>query len=188
MTKPAGIIESLTQRIENLEQLVEDQARELEQLRAEVAWRDGKQTELKPLFTYEEIKEFAETIKKKANDVIKEGFSSQQQRRDEIIIRAKSDVAELLSYPTLVMRITDSGTKVAREKCRFIVNEEKRTVVALMVETDTNKVGRKGIAKCHPDDCFNVHIGKAIALRRALDLEVPDEYLNAPQPAEVTAD
>ena len=51
MTKPVGIIESLTQRIENLEQLVEDQARELEQLRAEVAclfplqlkimWRGG---------------------------------------------------------------------------------------------------------------------------------------------------
>lgn len=46
MTKPAGIIESLTQRIENLEQLVEDQARELEQLRAEVAWRDGKNSEV----------------------------------------------------------------------------------------------------------------------------------------------
>ena len=46
MTKPAGIIESLTQRIENLEKLVEDQARELEQLRAEVAWRDGKNSEV----------------------------------------------------------------------------------------------------------------------------------------------
>src|SRR5690606_24732432 len=40
-----GIIESLTQRIENLEQLVEDQARDIAQLRAEVAWRDGKSTE-----------------------------------------------------------------------------------------------------------------------------------------------
>ena len=46
MTKPTGIIESLTQRIENLEQLIEDQARELEQLRAEVAWRDGKNSEV----------------------------------------------------------------------------------------------------------------------------------------------
>ena len=38
--KPLGLIESLTQRIEHLEQLAEDLARELEQLRAEVAWRD----------------------------------------------------------------------------------------------------------------------------------------------------
>lgn len=44
--KPLGLIESLTQRIENLEQLIEDQARELEQLRAEVAWRDGKNSEV----------------------------------------------------------------------------------------------------------------------------------------------
>ena len=43
----------------------------------------------------------------------------------------------------------------------------------------------RGIAKAAPDDCFNVHIGKAIALHRALGLEVPDEYLNAPQPTEV---
>ncbi len=43
----------------------------------------------------------------------------------------------------------------------------------------------RGIAKATPDDCFNIHIGKAIALRRALGLAVPDEYLNAPQPTEV---
>lgn len=43
----------------------------------------------------------------------------------------------------------------------------------------------KGIAKCASSDCFNVHIGKAIALRRALGHQVPTEYLNAPQPTEV---
>lgn len=49
----------------------------------------------------------------------------------------------------------------------------------------TREVYARGIAKAVPDDCFNVHIGKAIALRRALGLAVPDEYLNAPQPTEV---
>lgn len=44
--KPLGLIESLTARVENLEILAEDQAREIEQLRAEVAWRDGKKSEV----------------------------------------------------------------------------------------------------------------------------------------------
>lgn len=175
----SGIIETMVQRIENLEQLVEDHARELEQLRAEVAWRGGKQTELKPLFTYEEIKEFAETMNKKANDVIKEGVSSQQQRCYEIIDRAKRDVVELEME---IDHYLDT---------KYVVNRKKRTIVCLL-ERDNygyeRYIAARGIAKCHPDDCFNVHIGKAIALRRALNLKVPDEYLNAPQPTEVTAD
>src|SRR5690606_7062031 len=67
----------------------------------------------------------------------------------------------------------------------FIVNEDKRTIVALLRGKHSSKVRAKGTAKCAPGDCFNVHIGKAIALRRALGLEVPTEYLNAPQPTEV---
>ncbi|MCR8997954.1 hypothetical protein NW825_24090, partial [Brevibacillus laterosporus] len=66
----------------------------------------------------------------------------------------------------------------------FIVNKEKRTVVCLLRGGVTPNEYARGIAKCSPDDCFNVHIGKAIALRRALGLDVPTEYLTAPQPAE----
>ena len=54
-----------------------------------------------------------------------------------------------------------------------------------MKGVDSGKVYARGIAKCSPDDCFNVHIGKAIALRRALGEDVPHEYINAPQPTEV---
>src|SRR5690606_8877993 len=43
----------------------------------------------------------------------------------------------------------------------------------------------KGFAVCAPDDCFNVHIGRAISLRRALGLKVPAVYLQAPNPTEV---
>ncbi|MCA0117385.1 hypothetical protein LCD32_00040, partial [Bacillus sp. RSS_NA_20] len=46
-------------------------------------------------------------------------------------------------------------------------------------------IRERGISKCAPNDCFNAHIGKAIALRRALGLEVPSEYLNVPQPTDV---
>src|SRR5699024_4552499 len=75
------------------------------------------------------------------------------------------------------------GALVVREE--FIVNKEKRTVVCLLKGSSRPKVYSGGIAKCAPNDCFNVHLGKAIALRRALGLDVPDEYLYAPQPTEV---
>ena len=102
-----------------------------------------------------------------------------QERRDEIIRQAKAfgdgatHFAELKNVGSLMTR--------------FDVNKEKRTVVALLyyryVPGEPPRF--KGIAKCAPSDCFNEHIGKAIALRRALGLAVPDEYLNAPQPTEV---
>jgi hypothetical protein len=98
---------------------------------------------------------------------------SPQDIRDEIIEKAKRDVAEIeREYP---------GNKISDIK--LIVSKEKRTTVALWKRMGV--VVRRGIAKCDPSDCFNVHIGKAIALRRALGLEMPSEYLNAPQPTEV---
>lgn len=66
----------------------------------------------------------------------------------------------------------------------FVVNIEKRTVVALAKGIDTDFVRSKGIAKCHPDDVFNEHIGKAIALGRALGKDV-SEFENAVQPDEI---
>ncbi|MFG3444505.1 hypothetical protein ACGFZ1_07370 [Bacillus velezensis] len=97
---------------------------------------------------------------------------SAQARRDEIVEQAKVDVSGLFKR--------DIGYRHD-----FIVNSEKRTVVALRKSFVEGYVRDRGIAKAAPDDCFNVHIGKAIALRRALGLAVPDEYLNAPQPTEV---
>jgi hypothetical protein len=76
--------------------------------------------------------------------------------------------------------------RLFRTVVRFVVNPDKRTVVALVIDNAFRKTVReKGIAKCDPSDCFNASIGKAIALRRALGLEVPTEYLTAPQPTEV---
>lgn len=110
---------------------------------------------------------------------------SPQQKRDAIVEQAKNDVAELVGD-------FHAGKKYQVDvfmcNVEFVVNPEKRTVVALMVRREHSKstvICAKGIAKCAPTDCFNSHIGKAIALRRALGLEVPAEYLNAPQPTEV---
>ncbi|WP_102271341.1 hypothetical protein [Cytobacillus massiliigabonensis] len=107
-----------------------------------------------------------------------------QEIRDDIIEQAKRDVAEILgeyaSFDITIGRfVNQAGT------AKFIVNAEKRTVVALIHGYFTKDLYHRGIAKCAPTDCFNAHIGKAISLRRALGLEVPAEYLNAPQPTEV---
>lgn len=117
---------------------------------------------------------------------LSEIFKTYQQRRDEIVERAKQDVIELRNGKDSLYTVpAGKGTLNYFCYADFVVNREKRTVVALLRGRHTRKVRARGIAKCHPDDCFNVHIGKAIALRRALGLEVPDEYLNVPQPTEV---
>ncbi|MED3230376.1 hypothetical protein [Bacillus velezensis] len=109
---------------------------------------------------------------------------SAQARRDEIVEQAKADVEKLSNYGDGVRYETGTGS-FATCNVEFVVNRDKRTVVALLKGVRTGKVYAKGIAKAAPDDCFNVHIGRAIALRRALGLALPDEYLNAPQPTEV---
>src|SRR5690625_2482698 len=109
-----------------------------------------------------------------------------QQKRDRIIEKAKKDIDGLRHKESGFYRVA-IRERIFAQYCtvKFHVNKDKRTVVALLRGFRTGKVWARGIAKCAPNDCFNVHIGKAIALRRALGLEVPDEYLNAPQPTRV---
>jgi hypothetical protein len=119
-----------------------------------------------------------------------------QDIRDEIIEKAKCDIVELKCPGELFgktweyrEKLTGYSTLSRRSgnayNCEYVVNRERNTVVALLRGYNSSEVMLRGIAKCGPSDCFNVHIGKAIALRRALGLEVPSEYLNAPQPTEV---
>ncbi|AKD28947.1 hypothetical protein AW02_007950 [Bacillus velezensis NJN-6] len=115
---------------------------------------------------------------------------SAQARRDEIVEQAKADVEKLIEDAGSICPVY-YGNYTMREctnRVEFVVNREKRTVVALVFgksQRVRSELREKGIAKAAPNDCFNVHIGKAVALRRALGLAVPDEYLNAPQPTEV---
>jgi len=114
------------------------------------------------------------------------GKKSAQYRRDEIVAQAKAAVAELKSQSGHNFDgIYYADAPNAPHVLEFVVNHEKRTVVALIKGKRSGRVYRKGIAKCAPDDCFNAHIGKAIALNRALGFPVPVKYLNAPQPTEV---
>lgn len=93
---------------------------------------------------------------------------SLQQIRDEIVERAKADVKRLERLYGI----------------KFVVNRDKRTVVALQVDFDKDRVVDRAIAKCAPDDVFNSHIGKAIAARRLLWFDIPAEYLSVPNPEE----
>ncbi len=117
------------------------------------------------------------------------------EQRKAVIERAKAFIEESLNrnYPSFstpkIKRTIDSvwfkGDALGgiTDKAEFIVNADKRTVVAL-IKTLDGKLVHKGIAKCAPDDVFNADIGKAIALGRALGLDV-SEFENAPKPTEV---
>jgi hypothetical protein len=115
--------------------------------------------------------------------------------RDEVVAKAKADVeglkdegelyGERWEYRQYRNQTTGIGSGKGDAYCaKFIVNREKRTVVCLLRGYNSGKVLKKDIAKCAPNDVFNAHIGKAITLRRALGLEVPTEYTNAPHPTE----
>lgn len=116
--------------------------------------------------------------------------------RDEIIEKAKEDVAKLIRIGRDDHSRLPSG-RFSGEwfDVEFVVNRKKQTVVALVYELnglDFDKPyprkykypSAKGVAKCYYNDVFNVHIGKVVALHRALELDIPVEYLNVPQPTE----
>lgn len=77
------------------------------------------------------------------------------------------------------------ANKSGKHACNveFVVDAEKRTITALMRGVDTNNIYEEATAKCNPSDVFNEHIGKAIALGRALCLDV-SEFEQAVQPTE----
>ncbi|MEC0399889.1 hypothetical protein U7118_07470 [Bacillus subtilis] len=112
-----------------------------------------------------------------------------QARRDEIVEQAKADVRNLvihgLSHYNIDCSKGNETYRVMHYNVEFIADSKERKVTALVTRRHDKNPRHVGRAKAALDDCFNVHIGKAIALRRALGLAVPDEYLNAPQPTEV---
>lgn len=110
--------------------------------------------------------------------------------RSSIVLRAKADVEAILARGKDVHQHSgEEGHEIYRRNfysVQFITNPEKRTVVALIrfgpYLDVTKQVIHRGVAKCDPSDCFNEHIGKAIAVRRALGLDVPYVYIDSPQP------
>lgn len=68
------------------------------------------------------------------------------------------------------------------------VRKENR-ITCLLKGVDTKKVHSVGRAECHVDDVFNEHIGRAVALAKALDIveQLPPDILKAVQPDSMVA-
>lgn len=121
-----------------------------------------------------------------ADDAVAIPVPAPKLTRDGVIKQAIADVKDLLSQnysmSTDIARFVGESLWFtpyvfdAIDEVLFTVNEDKRTVNALVRRIQSKKEISKGRAKCAPGDVFNEHIGKAIALRRALGLEVPVEY------------
>lgn len=110
---------------------------------------------------------------------------SPNEQRKTVIERAKAFIEEAkvdLSFSRGKGYVLGEIGRVC--DVQFIVNNDKRTVVALFRWRHDGNVYAKAIAKCAPDDVFNADIGKAIALGRALGLDV-SEFENAVKPTEV---
>lgn len=125
----------------------------------------------------------ADLERKPSEDKAPEPALTPNEQRKAIIAEAKAFVAE---YSGIVRNNTTPYTREAGDtRVKLFVNEKKRAVTAIphLVHVDTHFPEDKAIAKAHPDDVFNADIGKAIALGRALGLDVT-RFEKAVQPTE----
>lgn len=140
-----------------------------------------------PSTAVEEVSTSTVGDKPKLKGITIELEKTPNQQRKEIIEKAK-EFSEIEQYRRkrdgkFVVKSTVDPFNWGVRNIRFEVNDKKRTVVLLVLGEFGNVVDRH-IAKCHPSDVFNEHIGKAIALGRALGLAV-SEFEQAVQPTEV---
>ena len=124
-------------------------------------------------------------------ELIKDKPLSPNQQRAQIIEDAKKFVEKHLTssghgYGVVGNNTTPLTIGLGPVKYRFEVNADKRAIVAIGALYHTGHVSSnyRGIAKCNPSDVFNEHIGKAIALGRALNIDV-SRFEQAMQPNEV---
>lgn len=116
-------------------------------------------------------------------ELIKPKPLTPNQQRAAIIEKAKAFVKNIVgeydTFNTTFGRYKDQCVKPT-----FHVNEKKRAITVLIYGAFGKQLIFKGITKCNSNDVFNEPIGKAIALGRALGLEV-SEFEQAVQPNEV---
>jgi len=166
------------QRISALESEVEKLKAELEAL---------KKAQIKAPTQSEQIAKALSAALTKVNESKPKLTPNQQASanslRKAIIAEAKAFVAK---YTTPNSRYDDTSVVVRNTRCTydFYVNEKKRVVTVLFRSVTRRSVIVKAIAKCAPDDVFNTDIGKAIALGRALGLNV-ERFEQAVKPTEV---
>lgn len=172
------------QRISTLEQKVEAMQAEIDALKA-----TQKAMVSAPNFTVKSDADISKVASELAKVFAKEKKKlSPNEQRKAIIGEAKAFVAENTVFEEFkgTMHhgvVLKSGAYV---KPVYWVLPEKRIVEVNMVGVISDKSHAKGIAKCSHGDVFNADIGKAIALGRALGLDV-SKFEKAVQPTEAKA-
>lgn len=166
--------------IEKLQAELSQTKDELEALKKRVDELETRQRVRKSFAEYREMK-----TQKRHENLKRRSQKKKQRKRDEIIEKAKQDIDNLREKDGFYNVVATGKSYNYACNVEFIVDREKRIVTALLRGRDSNKIHAYGVAQCHPDDCFNIHIGKIIALYKALGLKIPYEYYNAPQPTEV---
>jgi len=172
------------QRISTLEQKVEAMQAEIDTLKAA-----QKVTVSAPEILVKSEADIAKIAERFTKMLAKEKKQTPNERRKAIIDEAKAFVEDAISrnHPDAAeagVWFTDNDGSIITDEAEFVVNDKKRTVVVLIKDYGKSNVYTKGIAKCAPGDVFNEHIGKAIALGRALGLDV-ERFEKAVQPSEV---
>lgn len=112
---------------------------------------------------------------------------SPNQRRAELIQRAREFVEEH-EKPLA----GDEERMYGHEYCRhhyyeseFVTKKNRVTAIIHLINYRGKRLATAaliGRANCAPGEVFNADIGKAIALARALEIEIPQEFLQAVQP------
>lgn len=103
--------------------------------------------------------------------------------RAEIVEKAKRFVDERTTKEGEVI-IEDNELFGILTAPHYDIKENKREVTVVLKGTYTGTIRAKGKAKCSTNDVFNEHIGKAIALGRALNEDV-SEFEKAAQPTDL---
>ncbi|KGR89275.1 hypothetical protein [Lysinibacillus odysseyi] len=116
---------------------------------------------------------------------------SANQLRAEVIEKAKGFVEEAINQGKYGSPMSELGNETYQYKffsIDFDVNDREVKVSVYQNRSHDKRMKQEPLhvntAKCNPSDVFNEHIGKAIALGRALGLDV-SEFENAVQPKEL---
>lgn len=111
---------------------------------------------------------------------------SPNEQRKAIISEAKEFIVEYENAANGFMAVHEGNGLLSKYGMivKYEINASKRAVVSLLYHDSSGKLVGKAITKCAPNDVFNADIGKAIALGRALGLDVK-RFEQAVQPTEV---
>lgn len=101
---------------------------------------------------------------------------------DRLEVSPNKRRAKVIEEAKEFIRKCESTAKSHSYDIRYAINKDERGISAML--SDNGRIISLKSTQCHPDDVWNKHIGKAIAIGRALGIDV-SEFENAPQPTEI---